>query len=132
MVVDHSRFHPCVFLLWVDLGNPVDVLRKINYHRNVAALACKACTAASSQDGHAKFLAGTNGLDNVVNAFRDDDSDGHLPKDRQVGGVECPRARIEPNFRASAAFKSGSKFVYCIGRWTVKRWQHVNPSFLNL
>src|SRR5207244_5714017 len=79
MVEDHSGLDARELPLRVDLEHPGQVLREVEYHRHVDALAGEARAAAARDDRRAELVAERNRRDDVVDRAWQDDSDRQLP-----------------------------------------------------
>src|SRR6185312_271459 len=81
-VEDQARLHPGVFPLRVDFENLIQIFRKINDNRRVAALPGQTGPATPAQNGRIELAAQRNGSDYVFIRSRYDHADGHLPVNR--------------------------------------------------
>ena len=77
------------------------VLRRVADHRDVAALAAEARSAAPRQERHAKGVARRDGGDDVVDVARQDDADRDLAVVGGVAGVERAVPGVEVNLAAN-------------------------------
>ena len=95
VVQRHSRLHPRILFLRIDLQNLVQVLGEINHNGNIAALPGKACAAAPGQNRRAIFAGQRHRLNYILDCFRNDHADGHLAVVGAVRGIECAAAVVE-------------------------------------
>jgi hypothetical protein len=105
VVEDATGLHAGDAALGVDLENVVEVLREVDQHRGVAALAGEARAAAAQDDRRAVLAADAMDLDELVNVSRDDDADRRHPVVRRVGRVEGAARGVEPDL----AFDRGAE-----------------------
>src|SRR5690242_13682238 len=78
VVVDDTRLDCCCFTLWIDCKHAVEVLGKIKYDRDVAALTGETGTASAAQNGHLVLATQRDRFDYVLDIARDHHSDGNL------------------------------------------------------
>ena len=86
----------------------MEVLREVDQHRRVAALAGEARAPAAQDDRRPVLAADAVDLDELVHVARDDDADRRHPVVRGVGRVEGAAAGVEADLaldrrRSSAA-----------------------------
>jgi hypothetical protein len=91
----------------IDFQDLVHVLRKIQDHSDVAALAGERGTAAAAQNGSAKFTRQRNCGDDIIYVAWEDNTDRDLAIVGTVGGVQSAAAGIEADFTAKVAAQSG-------------------------
>ena len=84
----------------IDLEDPVHVLREVEHHRDVAALAGEAGAGAPRQDRRVELPARRHRRDHIVGIARNDETDGNLTVVRAVGGVQRAAAAIEAHLAA--------------------------------
>ena len=97
VVEDAARLHARDAALGVDLEDVVEVLREVDQHRRVAALAGEARAPAAQDDRRPVLAADAVDLDELVHVARDDDADRRHPVVRGVGRVEGAAAGVEPD-----------------------------------
>ena len=81
----------------VDLEDVVEVLREVDQHRRVAALAGEARASAAQDDRRAVLAADPVDLDELVDVTRNDDADRRHPVVRRIRCVERAAAGVEAN-----------------------------------
>ncbi len=97
---------PC---LRVQLHDAIQILREIQHHRHVAALAGEAGAASPRQHGRAVAPADRERLDDVLDGARDHDADRQMPVVRGVGGVEGAAAGVEAHLARDGAAQIGGE-----------------------
>jgi hypothetical protein len=81
-----------------------EIFGPIHHDSGITALAGKTGSPATRQQGHAEFSARGNGVDDIVDRFRYDYTNGNLTVIRRVHGVDAFAAIIESNFPFDTAF----------------------------
>src|SRR5262249_6063791 len=94
-------------LLGIHLEHTMDILRPVDHHPDVAALASEARAAAARDQRRAVTLTHGDGFNGVVDAPRHDHADGNLAIVGSVGRIERTRAVVEPNFTANLRAQIG-------------------------
>src|SRR5581483_7291051 len=113
MIENDSRLDARNAPFRIKLEDVRHVLRKVEYHRNIAALTGKRCPAPSAQDGHVMFAANGDRGDYVVVVSGKNHADRNLAVVRSVGGVEGAASVIEAHFTAKLAAKRGFQRLRC-------------------
>jgi hypothetical protein len=106
LVADDPGLHPGDALLRIDIEDAVEVLREIDDHGDIAALARETRPAAPAEDRHAALVTRVNGGEDVLNIVGDDNANRNLAVHRQIRGIQGPTPHIEPNFAANPSPKS--------------------------
>jgi hypothetical protein len=101
IIEHHARFHPSGFRLRIQLENPIEILREIDHHRDVATLTAQASAAPATQDGHVELTTHGDGRDDVFDCAWNYDADRYLTIVRSICGIGSSAAVVEANFRAS-------------------------------
>ena len=99
-VEDDARLHAREPALGIDLEDPVHVLREIEHHGDVAALAGEAGAGAARQDRRVERAARRHRRDHIVRVAGDDEADRDLAVVGAVGRVERAAAAVEADLAA--------------------------------
>src|SRR5262249_51949250 len=101
-IIEHDTgLHPGIFFLRIDLQNLIQVLGKINDHRNVAGLSTEACAATARQQRRSVFVRQRNGLNDIFYSFGDHYSDWHLAIVGAIHGVESSSAIVKTDISSN-------------------------------
>jgi hypothetical protein len=103
MVKDDSRLNSCNLSLGIKLKNVRHVLREIEHHGHIAALACERSPSAATEHRCTVLAASRNCGDYVIIVAGDDDPDWNLAVVGAIAGVERAAAIVEADFAADAA-----------------------------
>jgi hypothetical protein len=103
VVEDYSRLHAGDTALGIDLEDIRHVLREIEDHRHVAALAGEGSSASAGEERRVMVAAKGDGGEDVFFVARDDYADRDLAIVGAVGRVESAGAGVEADFSAEMA-----------------------------
>jgi hypothetical protein len=109
-VAYRSGLDTSIFLVRIQLNDVVQIFRPINDNRNVAALACQTCPAASRKQWSAEPSTQSNRINYVLPGFGNDYANGNLPIVGAVGRIQRLAPGIEANF---AGYCFSQKFLHC-------------------
>jgi hypothetical protein len=107
MVKNDARLDPRDPALRIKFEDIRHVLREIEYHRDIAALAGERRASATAQNRRAVLSADCNRSDYVIRIARDYDSNWNLAIVRTVSGVERAAAVVETDFCAKLPPQGG-------------------------
>jgi hypothetical protein len=79
----------------VDADNVIEMLGRVDDHRDVATLTCDACSRAAAEDGCAMAAADRYRVDDVVSRPRNDHTYRSVAVIRGIGCVERPIRGLE-------------------------------------
>jgi len=109
-MVEHAAgLNPRVFLLGVELDDPVQVLGEIDDDGDVAGLSGEAGAAAARQQRCTVPAGEGDGLDDFVDGAGDYNADGDLAVVGAVDSVEGARARVKANFAGDGGAEFGGQ-----------------------
>ena len=127
VVEDAARLHARDAALGVDLEDVVEVLREVDQHRRVAALAGEARAPAAQDDRRPVLAADAVDLDELVHVARDDDADRRHPVVRGVGRVEGAAAGVEADLALDRGAQLGGEApAVDLVAWTAPPWKRVS------
>jgi hypothetical protein len=113
-----ARLNPGKFPIRIQFKDSVHVLREINDHRHIAALAGQAGAASAREYGRTQFPARRHSRDDVRFIARQDQPNGRLPVVGSIRSIESAGCLIEadlaPNYLAQLLFQltsRGKRFV---------------------
>ena len=107
LVEDDPRFDACRVRVGVDLHDAPKVLRAVQHHRHVAALAGEARPAAAGQDRRVVGAAHVDRGHEVLDVSRHHDPDGHVPVIGSVRRVQGAVAGREEDLTAEGGPEVG-------------------------
>jgi hypothetical protein len=106
-VQDDARFDDAGARGRVDGHEPVAVLRPVDHHGGVGALAGQTAPTAAREHGHVVFTAHRDRVRRGVDAARHDDADRYLAEVGRVGRVSAPGAGVETHLCVDAFPEGG-------------------------
>ena len=104
-IKDDARLDSSETLNRIDLEDSVHVLREIEDHRDVAALARETGTSAPGQHRCAVPPAHGNSRDHIVGISRHDEPDRNLSVVRAIGRVQRAAAAVEAHLAADGTLQ---------------------------
>jgi hypothetical protein len=111
LVEDDARFDTSQLRLGINRCQASHVLRKVEDHGHVGALASQACAGAAREHGGSGGAAGGQRGFDVGGVAGKDYTHGELAVAGGVGGVERARAEVEADLSAKRGLETSFEFV---------------------
>ena len=89
----------------IDPENPIEMLRRVDDDRHIAALTGDARSRAAREHGRAVLMTDLDGIDDVIGRAGNDNANRHLAIVGRVGCVECTVAGAEAYLAGSRRAK---------------------------
>src|SRR5439155_27316996 len=100
-----ARLDPRAMRLGIELRDAMHVLRAVEHHGDVAALAGEAGSTTARKHRRAEAVTDTDRLDDVVSIAGEHDTDRHLPVVGRIRAVHRATTGVEPDFAAHRTTK---------------------------